>query len=82
MKIEKLIRRLRKFLDKGKVGKGNNRDSVDDILKRLEASRDHLQRRLQKEKRVCKRKRLTAQLKIVELKLKKGRKRLRLLDAK
>ncbi len=82
MKTEKLIRRLRKFLDKGKGSDGNDHDSVDDILKRLEASRNHLQRRLQEEKRICKRKRLEAQLKIVELKLKKGRKRLHLLDAK
>lgn len=82
MKIEKLIRRLRNYLDKGEEGAARERDNIDDLLKRLEASRDHLQHRLQKEKRVCKRKRLETQLKLVEIKLKKGRKRLRQFDGK
>ncbi|MEW8027389.1 MAG: hypothetical protein AB2792_12550 [Candidatus Thiodiazotropha sp.] len=75
MKIEKILRRLRKYLDKGKRGSEDDRDKIDQLLKRLEDRRGHLRHRLKKEKRVCKQKRLKAELKIVEIKLKKGRKR-------
>ncbi|PUB80527.1 MAG: hypothetical protein DBP02_20640 [gamma proteobacterium symbiont of Ctena orbiculata] len=75
MKLDKLFRRLFKSLDKGKKGGEDDLDKIDQLLKRLGDRKDHLRHRLKKEKRVCKQKRLKAELKIVEIKLKKAKKR-------
>ncbi|MBT2970297.1 MAG: hypothetical protein B6D72_13995 [gamma proteobacterium symbiont of Ctena orbiculata] len=75
MQIKKIVRLLGNYLDRGKKRGKEDLDTIDDLLKRLEGRRDQLRHKLLQEKRVCKQKRLKAELKIVEMKLKKGRKR-------
>lgn len=76
MKIEKIIRQLHHYLKQGKKGAGNDRDQLKQLIKRLEKRKDHLHHRLKKEQRACKQKRMKVELKFVEAKLSKGKKRL------
>ncbi|MET0069313.1 MAG: hypothetical protein ABW096_04690 [Candidatus Thiodiazotropha sp.] len=75
MKVNKIVRLLRSYLDKDSKRGRQDFDAIDGLLKRLEERRDQLRHKLQKQKTVCKQKRLKTELKIVEMKLKKGRKR-------
>ncbi|MBT3057858.1 MAG: hypothetical protein DBP03_16625 [gamma proteobacterium symbiont of Ctena orbiculata] len=71
----KIARLLGKYLERGRQRGKDELEAIDQLLHRLEGRRDHLQHRLLTEKRACKQKRLKAELKIVEMKLKKGMKR-------
>ncbi|MEW7991982.1 MAG: hypothetical protein G8D61_14690 [gamma proteobacterium symbiont of Ctena orbiculata] len=75
MKVNKIVRLLRSYLDKDSKRGRQDLDAIDELLKRLEERRDQLRHKLLKQKPVCKQKRLKTELKIVEMKLKKGRKR-------
>jgi hypothetical protein len=79
MKIKILFRRLRNYLGKGKRDSEDDSEKIDQLLKRLEYRRDQLRQRLESEKRVCKQKRLRIELKIVEAKLEKVKKRRNLM---
>ncbi|MES9969298.1 MAG: hypothetical protein ABW092_04640 [Candidatus Thiodiazotropha sp.] len=76
MKIEKIVRHLHRYLKKGKQKTDNDRHNIAQLIKRLEERKEHLHHRLKKEQRVCKQKRLKVELKYVEAKLSKGKKRL------
>ncbi|MES9992440.1 MAG: hypothetical protein ABW098_10835 [Candidatus Thiodiazotropha sp.] len=75
MKVKKIVRLLGGFLKQGKRPSRHDLDAIDELLKRLQARQDQLQHKLHKEKKTCKQKRFKAELKIVEMKLKKARKR-------
>ncbi|MEW8507369.1 MAG: hypothetical protein AB2598_11735 [Candidatus Thiodiazotropha sp.] len=75
MKVKKIVRLLQRFLDKDKKRTKQELAAIDELLKRLEDRRDRLQHKLLKQKRTCKQKRMKAELKIVEMKLKNARKR-------
>ncbi|MCU7890529.1 MAG: hypothetical protein KZQ78_02515 [Candidatus Thiodiazotropha sp. (ex Ustalcina ferruginea)] len=74
MKLEKLLHKLREYFNKGKEQSPTKLDKIDELLLQLRGKKQHLKRRLEKEKRGCKRKRLKAEVTIVEIQLKKGRK--------
>ncbi|MCM8857085.1 MAG: hypothetical protein LC541_16085 [Candidatus Thiodiazotropha sp.] len=75
MKLEKLLHELKRYLKKGNKESQTKYDQIDELLRQLKGKKHHLKRRLEKEKRGCKRKRLKAELAIVDFQLKKGRKR-------
>jgi hypothetical protein len=79
MKIEGFFLRLLHYLGKGNKDSKSDLEKIDQLLVRLENRKDQLQHRLEKEKRACKQKRLRIELKIVETKLKKGKKRRNLM---
>jgi hypothetical protein len=75
MKIGKLYSRLSHYLGKGNQGGENDHQKTEQILNRLELRREQLRQRLASEKRVCKQKRMRIELKIVEVKLEKVKRR-------
>jgi hypothetical protein len=82
MKFEKLLDNLNEYLNKGEKKKKVQCDRIDELLGKLEEKRKKLEKKLEDEKNPTKKKRLSTDLKIVTLQLKKGNKRRRELENK
>ncbi len=75
MGIEKLIDSLNDYLRKGEKKKIIQCDRIDDLLSKLEEKKKNFKKKLDDESNPTKKKRLSTELKIVTLQLKKGYKR-------
>jgi uncharacterized protein YgiM (DUF1202 family) len=75
MGIEKLLKNLNDYLDKGEKKKTAQCNRIDDLLVKLEEKKHKLEKKLAAENNVTKKKRLMTEVKIVTLQLKKGYKR-------
>lgn len=75
MGIEKLIDSLNGYLKKGEKKKIVPCDRIDALLSKLEEKKKNLKKKLNNESNPTKKKRLSTELKIVTLQLKKGYKR-------
>lgn len=75
MGIEKLIDSLNGYLKKGEKKKIIQCDRIDELLSKLEEKKKNLKKKLNDESNPTKKKRLSTELKIVTLQLKKGYKR-------
>lgn len=83
MGVEKLLGKLRKYLDKGEKNKAAVRcEQIDFILDKLGKKEQRLKKKLENEKNKNKRKELNMELRIISLQRKKGRKRRKELQAK
>ncbi len=75
MKIKTLLDNLNVYLKKGEKEKSIQCDRIDELLGKLEEKKKKLQKKLGDESNNTKKKRLSTELKIVTLQLKKGLKR-------
>lgn len=75
MPIDKLLSKLNDYLDKGQRKKKAHCERIDHLLDKLKEKQQELESQLDTEKDSSKRKRLKAELKIVEAQRKKGQKR-------
>jgi len=75
MKIETLLDNLNLYLKKGEKQKSVQCARIDELLSKLEEKKKKLQKKLDDESSGTKKKRLSTELKIVSLQLKKGLKR-------
>ncbi len=82
MGIEKLLKDLTDYLDKGERKKKAHCERIDELLAKLEEKEAKLTKKLEKEKDTVKRKRLNTELKIVAVQRKKGAQRREELDTK
>ena len=82
MGIEKLLKDLTDYLDKGERKKKAHCERIDELLAKLEEKEAKLTKKLEKEKDTIKRKRLKTELKIVAVQRKKGVQRREELDTK
>ena len=82
MGIEKLLKDLTDYLDKGERKKKAHCERIDELLAKLEEKEAKLTKKLEKEKDTVKRKRLNTELKIVVVQRKKGAQRREELDTK
>ena len=82
MGIEKLLKDLKDYLDKGERKKKAHCERIDELLAKLEAKEAKITRKLENEKDTVKRKRLKTELKIVAVQRKKGVQRREELDTK
>jgi len=82
MGINALLENLNSYLLKGEKKKTAPCDRIDDLLAKLEEKKKKLAKKLEKEQNPTKKKRLSTDLKIVTLQLKKGRKRRQELEDK
>lgn len=82
MKFEKLLENLNEYLSKGEKKKKVQCDRIDELLEKLEEKKKKLEHKLEDESNPTKKKRLSTDLKIVSLQLKKGNKRRRELTSK
>ena len=82
MGIEKLLKDLTDYLDKGERKKKAHCERIDELLGKLEEKEAKLTKKLEKEKDTVKRKRLKTELKIVAVQRKKGVQRREELDTK
>jgi len=80
--IEKLLKDLTDYLDKGERKKKAHCERIDELLAKLEEKEAKLTKKLEKEKDTVKRKRLNTELKIVAVQRKKGAQRREELDTK
>jgi len=80
--IEKLLKDLTDYLDKGERKKKAHCERIDELLAKLEEKEAKLTKKLEKEKDTVKRKRLKTELKIVAVQRKKGAQRREELDTK
>jgi len=80
--IEKLLKDLTDYLDKGERKKKAHCERIDELLAKLEEKEAKLTKKLEKEKDTVKRKRLKTELKIVAVQRKKGVQRREDLDTK
>ena len=82
MGIEKLLKDLTDYLDKGERKKKAHCERIDELLAKLEEKEAKLTKKLEKEKDTVKRKRLKTELKIVAVQRKKGAQRREPSDTK
>ena len=82
MGIEKLLKDLTDYLDKGERKKKAHCERIDELLAKLEEKEAKITRKLENEKDTVKRKRLKTELKIVAVQRKKGAQRREELDTK
>ena len=75
MGIEKLVDSLNEYLKKGEKKKNIQCDRIDELLSKLEEKKKNFKKKLNDESNPTKKKRLSTELKIVTLQLKKGYKR-------
>lgn len=75
MGIEKLLDSLNGFLKKAEKKKTAQCDEIDELLNKLKEKKKKLEKKLSNENNPTKKKRLSTELKIVTLQLKKGSKR-------
>ena len=75
MKMEKLLEKLDSYFKRGAKKKSIQRERIDELLEQLEEKKKKLEKKLRDETNSTKKKRLTTELKIVTLQLKKGHKR-------
>ena len=75
MGIERLVDSLNVYLKKGEKNKNVQCDRIDELLSKLEEKKKNLKKKLNDESNSTKKKRLSTELKIVTLQLKKGYKR-------
>jgi uncharacterized protein YgiM (DUF1202 family) len=75
MGIEKLLKNLNDYLEKGEKKKIAHCDRIDGLLVKLEEKKRKLEKKLAAEDNATKKKRLMTEVKIVTLQLKKGYKR-------
>jgi len=80
--IEKLLKDLTNYLDKGERKKKAHCERIDELLAKLEEKEAKITRKLENEKDTVKRKRLKTELKIVAVQRKKGAQRREELDTK
>jgi Skp family chaperone for outer membrane proteins len=80
--IEKLLKDLKDYLDKGERKKKAHCERIDELLAKLEEKEAKLTRKLEKEKDSIKRKRLKTELKIVAVQRMKGAQRRDELNSK
>jgi len=74
MSLDNLLSKLNNYLDEGKRKKKAHCERIDHLLAKLKEKQEELEDRLAKEKDSGKRKRLKAEIKIVEAQRKKGQK--------
>jgi hypothetical protein len=82
MGIEKLLKNLQDYLNKGEKKKTAHCDRIDHLLAKLEEKKQKLEKKLAAESNKTKQKRLMTDIKIVTLQLKNGYKRREELSAK
>ncbi|MGD8587668.1 MAG: hypothetical protein PVG22_02450 [Chromatiales bacterium] len=82
MGIEKLLKNLQDYLNKGEKKKTVHCDRIDHLLAKLEEKKQKLEKKLVDESNTTKKKRLMTDIKIVTLQLKNGYKRREELSAK
>ncbi len=82
MPLDKLLSKLNNYLDEGQRKKKAHCERIDDLLVKLKEKQKGLESQLKKEKDSGKRKRIKAELKIVEMQRKKGQKRREELEVK
>ncbi|MBL3529027.1 MAG: hypothetical protein JMN27_15650 [gamma proteobacterium endosymbiont of Lamellibrachia anaximandri] len=75
MGIEKLLSNLNGFLKKAEKKKTAQCDEIDALLVKLKEKKKKLEKKQSNEKNPTKKKRLSTELKIITLQLKKGSKR-------
>ena len=75
MGIEKLLDSLNGYLKKAEKKKAPQCDQIDELLKKLKEKKKKLEKKLSNENNSTKKKRLSTELKVVTLQLKKGNKR-------
>ncbi len=75
MGIEKLLDSLNGYLKKAEKKKTAQCDQIDALLKKLKEKKKKLEKKWSNENNSTKKKRLSTELKIVTLQLKKGNKR-------
>ncbi|QYZ64629.1 MAG: hypothetical protein OI74_16875 [Gammaproteobacteria bacterium (ex Lamellibrachia satsuma)] len=75
MGIEKLLDSLNGYLKKAEKKKTAQCDEIDVLLKKLKEKKKKLEKKQSNEKNPTKKKRLSTELKIITLQLKKGSKR-------
>ncbi len=75
MGIEKLLDNLNGYLKKAEKKKHVQCGQIDDLLEKLKEKKEKLEKKRKHENNSTKKKRLTTELKIVTLQLKKGNKR-------
>ena len=82
MGIEKLLKNLSDYLNKGEKKKSAHCDRIDGLLAKLEEKKLKLEKKLAVEKNPTKQKRLMTDIKIATLQLKNGYRRREELTAK
>jgi DNA-binding transcriptional MerR regulator len=82
MKIESLLKNLRKLLEKVELSDSAKCERIDDLLVQLQSKEERLKKKLKEKSDSKKYKRLKTELKIVQAQLKKGKKRRKELTAK
>ncbi len=82
MPLDELLEKLSEYLDRGQRKKRAHCEQIDGLLGKLKEKQKLLEGQLRKEKDAKKRKRLKAELKIVEAQRKKGQKRRKELEVK
>ena len=82
MPIEKIVKQLGDYLDKGERKNKAHCERIDGLLGKLKEKEAKLQKKLSEEDDPDKKKRLKIDLKIVEAQRKKGKKRRKELDVK
>ena len=75
MGIEKLLKNLLDYLNKGEKKKIAHCDRIDHLLEKLELKKKKLEKKLASESNTTKQKRLVTDIKIVTLQLKNGHRR-------
>ncbi len=74
MPLDKLLTKLNDYLDEGQRKKKAHCERIDDLLLKLKEKQKDLEARLAKETDSAKKKRLKAEIKVVEAQRKKGQK--------
>ncbi len=83
MDINKLLEKLRKYLDKGEKNRAAVRcEQIDSILEKLDKKEQRLRKNLDNEKNKSKRKQMSMEVRILSLQRKKGIKRRKELKSK
>ena len=82
MAIDKLLSKLNDYLDEGQRKKKAHCERIDHLLEKLKEKQKLLEAQLKNEKDSGKKKRIKAELKIVEMQRKKGQKRRQELQVK
>jgi len=82
MPLDNLLSKLNNYLDEGKRKKKVHCERIDHLLDKLKEKQKELEHKLEAEKDSGKRKRIKAELKILEAQRKKGQKKREELEVK
>ncbi|MEJ2622423.1 MAG: hypothetical protein P8163_19880 [Candidatus Thiodiazotropha sp.] len=75
MKINEILEKLKKRLEKAELSDSSKCDRIDELLAQLKKTEQHLKKKLEEETDSKKYMRLKTDLKVVQAQLKKGSKR-------